>query len=218
MMIKNLVFDLGGVIVPLNRVACIRAFNDVVGYKDFGDVLRSYRQVGYFDKFETGRISAPRFREIIRSHSVMTTKDGQPRTVSDEQIDYSLNCFLCDIPQNRIDALLHFRQSYRMLLLSNTNPIGMNYCRKLFKAKGYDVKELFDRLYLSYQMKVAKPDPDIFKKMMADSGIVPEETLYIDDSLANVEAGKALGFHVVLFNSKDDLYGKISEYLEREQR
>ena len=47
-MIKNLVFDLGGVIVPLNRVACIRAFNEVVGYKDFGDVLRSYRQVGYF--------------------------------------------------------------------------------------------------------------------------------------------------------------------------
>ena len=49
MMIKNLVFDLGGVIVPLNRVACIRAFNDIVGYKDFGEVLRTYRQIGFFE-------------------------------------------------------------------------------------------------------------------------------------------------------------------------
>ena len=150
-MIKNLVFDLGGVIVPLNRVACIRAFNEVVGYKDFGDVLRSYRQVGYFEKFETGRITAPQFRDIIRSRAVMTTADGQPRVVTDEQIDYSLNCFLCGIPQDRIDALLRFRKEYRMLLLSNTNPIGMNYCRKLFRARGYDVKEIFERLYLSYR-------------------------------------------------------------------
>lgn len=217
-MIKNLVFDLGGVIVPLNRVACIRAFNDVVGYKDFGDVLRSYRQVGYFEKFETGRITAPVFRDIIRSHSVTVAPDGKPRTVTDSQIDYSLNCFLGEIPQERIDALLHFRQSYRMLLLSNTNPIGMGYCRKLFRNKGYDAKEIFEKLYLSYQMKVAKPDPLIFRKMIDDSGIVPEETLYIDDSPANTDAGRALGFHVVLFNSKDNLYGKISEYLEREQR
>lgn len=155
-MIKNLVFDLGGVIVPLNRVACIRAFNEVVGYKDFGDVLRSYRQVGYFEKFETGRITAPQFRDIIRSRAVMTTADGQPRVVTDEQIDYSLNCFLCGIPQDRIDALLRFKKDYRMLLLSNTNPIGMGYCRKLFRARGYDVKEIFERLYLSYQMRVAK--------------------------------------------------------------
>ncbi len=217
-MIKNLVFDLGGVIVPLNRVACIRAFNDVVGYKDFGDVLRSYRQVGYFEKFETGRITAPKFRDIIRSKAVKTTPDGQPREVSDKQIDYSLNCFLSEIPQERIDALLLFRQKYRMLLLSNTNPIGMGYCRKLFKSRGYDVKDIFERLYLSYRMRVAKPDPAIFLKMVDDSGIVPEETLYIDDSPANVEAGRALGFQVVLFNPKDDLYGKISEYIEREQR
>lgn len=216
-MIKNLVFDLGGVIVPLNRVACIRAFNDIVGYKDFGDVLKTYRQIGFFDKFETGRISARQFRQIIRSHSAKI-KDGKPRIVSDREIDYSLNCFLCEIPQDKIETLLFYRNDYRMLLLSNTNPIGMAYCRKLFNAKGYDVKELFERLYLSYRMKLAKPDPEIFIRMTEDSGIEPGETLYIDDSPANIEAGRALGFHVVLYNPKDDLYGKISEYLEREQR
>ena len=189
MMIKNLVFDLGGVIVPLNRVACIRAFNDIVGYKDFGEVLRTYRQIGFFEKFETGQISARQFRQIIRTHSAII-RDGKPKIVSDREIDYSLNCFLSDIPQDKIETLLFYRRDYRMLLLSNTNPIGMAYCRKLFKDKGYDVKEL----------------------------LVPGETLYIDDSPANIEAGRALGFHTVLYNPKEDLYGKISEYLEREQR
>ena len=216
-MIKNLVLDLGGVIVPLNRIACIRAFNDIVGYRDFGDVLRSYRQIGFFEKFETGQIPARQFRQIIRSHST-GMKDGKPRVITDKEIDYSLNCFLSDIPQERIDALVHYRKKYRMLLLSNTNPIGMAYCRKLFKDKGYDIKDIFDELYLSYRMKLAKPDPAIFRKMIGDSGIDPVETLYVDDSPANIDAGRALGFHVVLFDPKDDLYGKISEYLEREQR
>ena len=217
MMIKNLVFDLGGVIVPLNRVACIRAFNDIVGYKDFGEVLRTYRQIGFFEKFETGQISARQFRQIIRTHSAII-RDGKPKIVSDREIDYSLNCFLSDIPQDKIETLLFYRKDYRMLLLSNTNPIGMAYCRKLFKDKGYDVKELFEKLYLSYRMRLAKPDKAIFIKMIEDSGIVPGETLYIDDSPANIEAGRALGFHTVLYNPKEDLYGKISEYLEREQR
>ena len=211
MKIKNLVFDLGGVIVPLNRVACIRAFNDIVGYKDFGEVLRTYRQIGFFEKFETGQISARQFRQIIRTHSAII-RDGKPKIVSDREIDYSLNCFLSDIPQDKIETLLFYRKDYRMLLLSNTNPIGMAYCRKLFKDKGYDVKELFEKLYLSYRMRLAKPDKAIFIKMIEDSGIVPEETLYIDDSPANIEAGRALGLHTVLYNPKEDLYGKISEY------
>ena len=73
-------------------------------------------------------------------------------------------------------------------------------------------------MYLSYRMRLAKPDKAIFIKMIEDSGIVPGETLYIDDSPANIEAGRALGFHTVLYNPKEDLYGKISEYIEREQR
>lgn len=217
-MIKNLVFDLGGVIVPLNRVACLRAFDEVVGYKDFAHLLSAYRQNGFFEKFETGRISSNKFRQMICTHALQE-KDGKPRIVTDREIDYSLNKFLCEIPQERIDTLLFFRHDYRMLLLSNTNPIGMDYCRKLFLDKGYKITDLFEKLYLSYKMKLAKPDPLIFRKMIEDSGIVPEETLYIDDSAANVAAGKEFGLHSILFTpGKDDLYGKISEFIEREQR
>ena len=52
--------------------------------------------------------------------------------------------------------------------------------------------------------------------MIKDAKILPEETLYIDDSPANIAMGKELGFHVLLYNPKEDLYVKISEYLERQ--
>ena len=217
-MIKNLVFDLGGVIVPLNRISCLRAFDEVIGYRDFEQILSSYRQHGYFEKFETGAISSRKFRQIIRSHA-SPSADGKPRNITDRQIDYCLNRFLSDIPQDRIDALLFFRNDYRMLLLSNTNPIGMDYCRKLFMDKGYRITDIFERLYLSYKMKLAKPDPEIYRRMIEDSGIIPEETLYIDDYAANVTAGKEAGLHSILFTpGKEDLYAKISEFIELEQR
>ncbi len=214
-MIKNLVFDLGGVLVPLNRIACIRAFDSVVGYKQFGEVLHLYRQMGFFDKFETGQISARKFRQIIRGNAA-PEPDGKPRKITDREIDYSLNCYLCEIPQDKIDTLLFYRTDYRMLLLSNTNPIGMDKCRQLFLDKGYKMQDLFEKEYLSYKMKMAKPNRDIFEKMIKDAKILPEETLYIDDSPANIAAGKELGFHVLLYNPKEDLYVKISEYLERQ--
>lgn len=213
-MIKNIVFDLGGVIVPLNRVACIRAFNDVVGYKDFGEALSMYRQIGFFDKFERGLISSRKFRQIIRAKA-SPIKDGKPRIVSDSEIDYSLNCFIKDIPQDRIEALLFYRGDYRLLLLSNTNPIVMKHCRRLFLDKGYNIKDIFEKQYLSYKMKLSKPDPEIFNEMIKDSGIVPQETLYIDDSPANIATGKELGFNTILFDPKDSLYGEIYKYFER---
>ena len=78
------------------------------------------------------------------------------------------------------------------------------------------ILDFFEKEYLSYKMKMAKPNRDIFEKMIKDAKILPEETLYIDDSPANIATGKELGFHVLLYNPKEDLYVKISEYLERQ--
>jgi glucose-1-phosphatase len=212
-MIKNLVFDLGGVLVPLNRIACLRAFDDVVGYKNFGEVLNAYRQLGFFEKFENGMISAKRFRQIVRINA-SPIKDGKSRIVTDWEIDYSLNCFLKDIPQDKIDTLLFYRNDYRLFLLSNTNPIGMKKVRELFKDKGYSMDNLFERQFLSYKMKVSKPSPEIFDIMIKKAKILPEETLFIDDSPANVDTAISLGFKTILYNPKEDLYDKISKSLE----
>ncbi len=216
-MIKNLIFDLGGVIVPLHPMACITAFKEVIGYEGFGEFLSMYRHKGFFDQFERGEISSREFRKIIRKNAMPVKKlNGKSKSISDNEIDYCLNRFLLPIPQNRIEALLFFRHDYRMLMLSNTNPIGMDRCRELFRDMGYETEDLFEKLYLSYKMKLAKPDPEIFAELIKDSGVVPEETLYIDDSMTNIKAGAEFGFRTLLYNTKDDLYAKVCESIERE--
>ena len=114
-MIKNLIFDLGGVIVPLNRIACLRAFDEIVGYKDFGEVLNSYRQIGFFEKFENGEISAKKFRQIIRINA-SPIKDGQKRVIKDREIDYSLNRFL-----QLLFGVHNQTYQFRVLLLQKYN-------------------------------------------------------------------------------------------------
>jgi putative hydrolase of the HAD superfamily len=199
--------------VPLNRIACLRAFDEIVGYKDFGEVLNSYRQIGFFEKFENGEISAKKFRQIIRINA-SPIKDGQKRVIKDREIDYSLNRFLCDIPQDKIETLLFFQGEYRMFLLSNTNPIGMSRVRELFKDKGYKIEELFEILFLSYKMKCGKPGDKIFNDMAKKAKIKPEESLFIDDSLANIEAANKLGYNTIHYNTKDDLYKVVTKKLE----
>ncbi|MFA7115941.1 MAG: HAD family phosphatase [Bacteroidales bacterium] len=211
-MIKNIVFDLGGVIVPLNKIACIRAFDEIVGYHDFANMLSLTRQTGFFDKYERGFISSKEFRNFIRKNSGSKSK-GLDKKIEDREIDYSLNCFLKDIPQNKINTINFFKQDYRIFILSNTNPIGMTYVHKLFREKGYEIEDLFEMLFLSYEMKTAKPDRDIFEKMIFSAKIIPNETLYIDDGLANCHIANELGFHTIFYDPKTDLYDEILKFL-----
>ena len=211
-MIKNLLFDLGGVIVPLNRIACLRAFSDVIGYKDFGNILTNYRRVGIFEKYEKGSINSRKFRAGIRK-DITSDPKGLTKQVTDSQIDYCLNCFLLPIPQDRIEALLFYKSDYHMFLLSNTNPIGMRYCRKLFRDKGYYIADIFEELFLSYQLKSAKPHREIFEKMIKKSKMVPEETLFIDDMVVNLETAASMSFKTLLYDPKKDLYKTIEKRL-----
>ena len=72
----------------------------------------------------------------------------------------------------------------------------MRFIREMFTADGKRMEDYFDRIYLSYEMRELKPSEAIFRKMIADSGMIPERTLYIDDGQKNVDAAQALGFAV----------------------
>lgn len=209
-MVRNIVFDLGGVLINLNRIKCLRAFDEIVGYKDFGAILSAYRQIGFFEKFETGEISARQFRNIIRLNSNPARNGGEKREVTDRDIDYSLNCYLYDLPQDKIETLLFYRTEYRLFLLSNTNPIAMVRVREMFEEKGYRMEELFERIFLSYQMKDIKPNHSIFNQMARKASIDPRETLFVDDSPANVRAAEELGYFGLVYQPREDLYERVS--------
>ena len=194
--IKNLLIDFGGVLIDLNRRRCLEHFRQL-GMPDVEGLLNDYRQEGFFQLHEKGLISDADFRGRIRQAA------GRPLT--DEAIDEAWNSFLDGIPAYKLDFLLELRNRYNVCLLSNTNAIHWDYaCAHDFARDGHRVEDYFDRIYLSYQMKMAKPDAEIFQAVLDDTRWTPEETLFIDDAEANCRAAQSLGIHTYTPQAHED--------------
>lgn len=186
-MVKNLLFDLGGVIMDIRRGNCEAAFR-ALGMADIGDFLGDYGQTGPFAALEEGAIGEKEFRDEVRRHI--------PRAVADEEIDAAFNEFLVGIPVKRLAWLRKLRENYGVYLLSNTNPIMWNSkIAAEFRKEGREREDYFDGMVTSFEAKCYKPDRRIFDYVVEHLGIRPEETLFFDDSKANVDAAAALGFN-----------------------
>jgi len=185
--IKNLVFDLGGVILTLDRDRAVARFLEV-GLGNAEELLDPYHQKGIFLQLENGELSRDEFYEAIRQEA--------GKDISNEEIDWGWMGFIVDCPDYKLKMLEDLReQGYKLYLLSNTNPIIMSWALSPdFSPQGKSLADYFDKLYLSFQIGCTKPDPGIFRTMIDDAGLIPEETLFIDDGASNVRAGQEFGF------------------------
>lgn len=190
-MIKNLLFDLGGVIMNIRRENAVEALR-MLGMKDAGTFLGEYVQKGPFLQLEEGSIAPEEFRNEIRSHL--------EKQVSDADIDEAFNRFLTGIPEYRLDDLKELKKrGYSIYMLSNTNPIMWNSeIARQFRKQGHDVNFYFDGIVTSFDAGCCKPDPGIFIYAEKKFGIKPEETLFLDDSEKNTLAAEKLGFKTTL--------------------
>lgn len=183
--IKNLIVDFGGVLIDLDRQRCLENFREL-GLQDVEHTLDIYHQQDFFQQYEKGLISSADFRNVIRE------KIG--RDVADARIDAAWNSFLVSIPTYKLDLLLALRKDYVVYLLSNTNEIHWEWsCEHAFPYKAFRVEDYFEHIFLSYEMKMAKPDEEIFRKVLDDAGLDPKETFFIDDSDTNCLTARSLG-------------------------
>jgi putative hydrolase of the HAD superfamily len=207
-MIKNIVFDLGGVLVPLNRSKCVNAF-DAMGYDDFNSVINEYVQGGFFLDYERGKITTEQFRDIIRQN---IDKENRPN-VADSDIDDAMKKFLDPVSDVNLELLLSLRKNYRVFLLSNTNPIAINAAESYFAKEGRVMKDYFDHMFLSFEMNLVKPDKEIFERMLKEGNMKGDQTLYIDDSPANISTSEEIGIVSVLYSPGADLVETVRRYL-----
>jgi FMN phosphatase YigB (HAD superfamily) len=184
--IKNIIFDLGGVIYNIDYQLSIDAFKNL-GISNFKERYSQTAQSALFDDFETGKISPEQFREGIRLES------GLP--LSKEQIDHAWNAMLLNMPPNRVDLLRLISGNYRIFLLSNTNAIHIPLFNAQVNAKFGDgvFHSIFRKVYFSYLMGMRKPDRKIFEFLMNENQLLPHETFFIDDSLQHVEGAVKTG-------------------------
>ncbi|GBU06866.1 D-ribitol-5-phosphate phosphatase [Bacteroidales bacterium] len=194
--IKNIVFDLGGVIITLDRDEAVRRFIEI-GVDSAEDLLDAYHQKGIFLELEEGKISKENFYEQLRQ---IAGKD-----IAAEKIDYAWFGFIKETPAYKLEMLEELAKKYKLYLLSNTNPVIMSWARTpQFSEKGKSLDQYFDKLYLSYEIGYTKPHDKIYEFMIQDSGLIPSETLFIDDGPANIIAGEKFGMKTYLPKNGED--------------
>lgn len=189
MQYKNIIFDLGNVLVRLDSEGCIGAFKAIGMEKlvDLANPQSKGREL--MSKLGVGMITTEEFCEEAR---LLTGTE-----VSDEEIVAAANKMLVEIPDYKKERLLQLRQEgCRLFLLSNTIDVHWDYCvEHLFPYQGHSVEDYFEQCFLSQRMHLAKPDACIFEEVMRQANILPEETLFIDDLKENCEAAESIGIH-----------------------
>ena len=195
--ISTLIFDLGGVIVDLDLAKCIQNFKDL-GLENIEQYLSNFGQKDFFMQFEKGQIGIPAFRNEIRKLAGIE--------LTDAQIDKAWCSFLTQIPFEKLHLLSELKKKYRLLLLSNTNPLHIETAVAAeFSKTGKTMQDFFDKCYLSYEMGMVKPDVEIFEALLTDAQVKAEECLFLDDGKKNIDTAAALGIQTYWVKPNENL-------------
>jgi HAD superfamily hydrolase (TIGR01509 family) len=192
--IKNIIFDYGNVIFEIDFKKAQNALSQL-GIPDVESFFGHRGQSELFSQLETGAISAAQFRDGIR-------EAAGKLDLTDEEIDAAWNSLLIGVPENVHEVLTEMKQKYRTFLLSNTNEIHYNYILKYLK-KEFELENndhLFEKAYYSQLMLLRKPHKEIFEKVITDNSLVPEETLFIDDSPQHLVGATEAGLKTLLMD------------------
>lgn len=207
--IKNILFDLGNVLLDLHLDKTEEAFRDLL-QEEFEDAYLKYEADRLFERLEVGKISPFEFIKGMCSAADVPMSD-------DDVID-SWNALLGDLPMARLDFLKQLAQNYKIYLLSNTNAIHMmwlnDYLREQYDLRMRDFTDLFSKHYFSFEIQLRKPHKAIFAYVIQDAGIDPAETLYVDDREDNIQTARELGFQTYHHNPQVDIITSLSSRLE----
>ncbi|MDE6532831.1 MAG: HAD family phosphatase [Muribaculaceae bacterium] len=209
--IKNIIFDLGGVVIDLDRQRAIHGLESL-GITDAGKLLGEYEQKGPFLLLESGKMSVAQFYDTLLPLC-------RPGTTC-EEIQDAFEGFLVSLPTARLEAIRKLRKAgYKTYMLSNTNPVMYNNWIELaFRQEGLTVNDYFDGIVVSFQERTCKPDPKIFRNVTTRYALDPAETLMLDDSEANCESARSVGLNAIriLKTGQDTLLGVANRLLEGE--
>jgi putative hydrolase of the HAD superfamily len=202
--VKNLIFDLGGVILDLSVDSTLRSFADLSG-TDTATVKKLFVTSKGFEAYEKGEISDDDFRTFVKKLYNIH--------VPDETLDACWNAMLLNIPLKKLQLLEMLKTRYNVYLLSNTNNIHVHYINNtlLPRIECNSLDDYFHRSYYSHQMKKRKPDAEIFQQVLDEGGFKPDETLFLDDNRDNVQGASRLGIKTVHVVNPDMIFDYFNE-------
>lgn len=196
---KTIIFDLGGVVIDLAPDNTAKAFAKHAGIS-MEDSYKLYEQhPDLFLSYEKGLISCRQFRAGVNEVFQMS--------LSDYQIDTAWNAMLGNIPIVRLELLSALRNKYRVAILSNTNSIHIKaFNKKLVAISGKsDLHYFADDVYFSHELKMRKPDEDIYIEVLNQSKTNAPDALFLDDTLANLDTANRIGIQTMHITHPDQI-------------
>lgn len=203
--IKNIIFDLGGVIYAINYKTTIKAFQ-ALGINDFDSLFAKAAQSSLFDDLETGRISKDEF--------VLKLQAYLPKEVTNAQIIEAWNAMLIGFMSDALECIKQLKHKYRLFLLSNTNAI---HIEEISKREGLVTFEqfcaLFEKVYLSHEIGMRKPHTEVFHHIIEAQKLSASETLFIDDSPQHVKGALEAGLKAYHLKDSEQILSLFREDL-----
>ena len=194
---KNILFDLGGVILDINIPATLKRFYEL----GFPPELMHYResmQTDVFFKYQTGKTSTEEFRNEIRRTTGLE--------MGDQDFDEAWNAMLIGIPKERTALLKVLSKRYKLYMLSNTSELHVKVFEKMYlDTAGETMQDVFEKIYYSHEIGLHKPDREAWEYVIKDANILPEETLFLDDTIHNIKASQELGFQAIHIHERTTL-------------
>lgn len=199
-MIKNIIFDLGGVIVNVDNHLFANAFKKLGAHK-FEEAFAKAMQQQLPELYETGKITTNDMR--ARAKKLMAIEH-----VTDAEFDQAWNTGIINLPKERLEFVRKFKQKYNTYLLSNINELHFeqNFAVCYRDAGLKNFNGIFHKEYYSHLIGMRKPDPEIFKLVLTENNLTPHETLFVDDTLENILSARTLGIKTHHINSQQDIF------------
>ena len=203
--IKNIIFDLGGVILNLDYTKTVDEFKKI-GLLNFQDLYSQKMQNILFDDFEKGEVSSAEF--------ISSLIDSENLKIKEIDFINAWNAMLLEIPIKKLEFINSLKKDYKVFLLSNTNEIHIYKFEDDLKKNNMlnQFYKCFDKVYYSSRMGKRKPDENCFNQVLKENKLIPEQTLFIDDSIQHIKGAKVVGlktFHLEKNKSIIDLVPDI---------
>jgi glucose-1-phosphatase len=194
--IKHIIFDLGGVILPIDYSRTTQAFRDL-GITNFDELYSQAAQTGKFDDFETGKLSEKEFINFLKNYV--------PDHIQTEELETAWNAMLLDWIPERLELIMSISKHFNTYLYSNTNSIHQRaFLQSLKEQIGVRTLEpYFDTIYYSHEFGYRKPHPESFERILINHNLLASETLFLDDSLQHIEGARQLGIRTIHVQERD---------------
>jgi putative hydrolase of the HAD superfamily len=201
---KNIIFDLGGVLLNIDYNLTKEAFR-ALGFEHFEQMYNQYAGDELFDELEMGKVTPDEFI------ATMISRHGNGITA--EQVTHAWEAMLLDFRTSSLAHLEKLAKKYNIYLLSNTNAIHLAAFNKILLAEtGHEkLDDFFIKAYYSHKVGLRKPNRDIFEFVLKDAGIKAEETLFIDDSYNHIATAEGLGLQVHLLQKGERIEDVVPE-------